>query len=294
MYAARVKSGVIALVSTIVLATSCRKSNEARSGSAPSGEAANAALATPGVLAGFEGDVSILAKSGKDRPPMPPIVLTVKGTKMRFEMPQTMQGLHKQYAIVDASAKKFYTVVDDTKKVIVVDADYTPEQTKPSDSIPRPSGDAPRITKTGDTATVAGVSCEEWDVATAKGERGRVCVSNEDASWLELPNLGVSAERLWVKEIFDGKHLPLRLVSFDAAGAEESRLEVTKLERRAVLDSIFAIPAGYHTVGAAEAVADLAEALKKLEEATSASLAAGAAFNAKSTPKPIASQRVPK
>jgi hypothetical protein len=35
------------------------------------------------------------------------------------------------------------------------------------------------------------------------------------------------------------------MIGYDSAGAEESRLEVTKVERKPVLDSTFAIPAGY-------------------------------------------------
>src|SRR5262249_49929594 len=92
---------------------------------------------------------------------------------------------------------------------------------------------------------------------SAKGDRGQVCVSNEGASWLDLPTLGLSSENIWAREIFDGKHFPLRMVSYDRAGTEESRLEVTKFERKPVLHSTFAVPGGYRTVDFGQMIAGM-------------------------------------
>jgi hypothetical protein len=104
--------------------------------------------------------------------------------------------------------------------------------------------------------TVAGMSCEDWELVSAKG-RGRVCVSGEEASWLSMPSLGLPTEHLWAKELFDGKHLPLRMVGYDAAGAEENRLEVTKLERKPVPETTFAIPKGYRMMDFSQMMAGM-------------------------------------
>jgi hypothetical protein len=248
-----VKKRTLVLVSTILLATSCKKSGDAGAGGAASGAPAQAAA--PGSLTGFEGDLTIQAKSAKERRAIPPITMTVKGTKMRFDIPEGMEnaphmGAGKNYAIVDAPAKKLYTVVDEQKMVMVMDLEKLGEQMKKmkvpgAPAEPASGGAPPKVTKTGHNDTVAGISCEDWDITNAKGERGRVCVSNEGASWLEMPTIGLPSENLWARELFDGRHLPLRMVGYDASGAEESRLEVTKIERKPVADSTFGIPAGY-------------------------------------------------
>jgi hypothetical protein len=252
-----VKSSTVVLVSTLCLVTSsCKKADPAAAGAASASPGQAAPAAAAGSLSGFEGDLTIAATSAKEKRPIPPFNVTVKGAKMRFELPEGMEGAPKlgrhSYAIVDAPAKKLYTVVDEQKMVMVMDLDKMGEQLKEMKA-KTPGADTssktpPKITKTGHSDTVAGISCEDWDIVSAKGEKGRVCVSNESASFLSIPSLGLQSEDLWAKEVFDGQHLPLRMVSYDAAGTEENRLEVTKIERKPVDDSVFAVPAGYRTM----------------------------------------------
>jgi len=263
-----VKIRTVAVVSTMCLVVSCKKSDPAAAGAA-SGAAVQAvpgapAAAAPGSFAGFEGDVVLLAKSKKEHQPMPPITLTVKGTNMRFDVPEGLEGAPKfglhTYAIVNTAEKKIYTVVDEQKMVMVMDLDRLAEQMKKAK--PGGAGEAaneppPKVTKTGHMDTVAGISCEDWDLVSAKGNRGQVCVSGEEASWLSMPSLGLPTEHLWAKELFDGKHLPLRMVGYDAAGAEENRLEVTKLERKPVPDTTFAIPKGYRMMDFSQMMAGM-------------------------------------
>ena len=93
-----VKIRTVVVVSTICLVVSCKKSDPAAAGaaSASPGQAPGAApAAAPGSFAGFEGDVTLLAKSNKERQPTPPIMLTVKGTNMRFDLPEGMDGAPK-------------------------------------------------------------------------------------------------------------------------------------------------------------------------------------------------------
>lgn len=261
------KERTLVLLSTILLATSCKKGGDATAGGAASGAPGQAAAAAPGSLAGFEGDLSILAKNAKERRQIPPITMTVKGAKMRFDIPEGMEGAPhmgsgKNYAVVDAPAKKMFTVVDEQKMVMVMDLEKMGDQIKKmklpgAPAEPSAGGTPPKVTKTGHTDTVAGISCEDWDITNAKGERGRVCVSNEGASWLEMPTLGLPSEHLWARELFDGKHLPLRMVGYDASGAEESRLEVTKIDRKPVPDSTFAIPAGYREMDFSQVMAGM-------------------------------------
>jgi len=81
----------IVLFSAIVLVASCSKKSDPASASAAS-SAAPLAAAAPTSLSDLEGDITIVSKSAKERRPVPPITLTVKGTKMRFDMPEGMEG----------------------------------------------------------------------------------------------------------------------------------------------------------------------------------------------------------
>src|SRR5206468_9620494 len=127
----------------------------------------------------FEGDLTILAKNAKERRAIPPITMTVKGTKMRFDIPEGMEGAPhmggKNYAIVDAPAKKLYTVMDEQKMVMVMDLEKMAEQMKKmkvpgAPAEPSSGATPPKVTKTGHSDTVAGISCEDWDFTNAKGE----------------------------------------------------------------------------------------------------------------------------
>ncbi len=249
---ARARSNVPFLA--IVLVASCSKKSDPQAASA-AGSAAPLTAAAPTSLADFEGDITIVAKSAKERRPVPPITLTVKGNKMRSDLPEGMEAAphmgERAYAIADTATKKLDVVVDEQKMAMEMDLATMSEQLKkmhPAEKHEAENKTPPTVTKTGHMDTVAGIQCEDWEFKNDKGERGRVCVSSQSTSWLSIPSLGLPTEHLWAKELFDGQHLPLRMIGYDAAGAEESRLEVTKLERKPVLDSTFAIPAGYRTM----------------------------------------------
>jgi hypothetical protein len=249
---ARARSTV--LFSTILLVASCSKKSDPASASASSSAAPLTAAATTS-LSDFEGDITVVYKSAKERRPVPPITLTVKGSKMRFDVPEGLEAAphigERAYAIADTATKKLDMVVDEQKMAIEMDLTTMGEQLKkmrPSQKAENDTNTKPTVTKTGHNDAVAGIQCEDWDFTSQKGERGRVCVANQNASWLSLPPFGVPAEQAWAKDLFDGQHLPLRMIGYDAGGAEDTRLEVTKVERKPVLDSTFAIPAGYRTM----------------------------------------------
>jgi hypothetical protein len=248
-----VRTRHVVLLSTLCVVTSCKKSDPAAAGAA-SGAAVQAAATAPS-LSDFEGDITIVSKSAKEKRPVPPITLTVKGNKLRFDLPEGMEGAPKMgeraYAIADTTTKKLDVVVDEQKMIMEMDLASMGDQLKkmkPHNPAEPETKTPPKVTKTGHTDTVAGMSCEDWDVTSERGERGRVCVASTSASWLSLPSLGLPSEQMWAKELFDGQHLPLRMIGYDAAGTEENRLEVTKLEKKPIADATFVLPAGYRTM----------------------------------------------
>jgi hypothetical protein len=110
---------------------------------------------------------------------------------------------------------------------------------------PQPST---KITKTGKYDTVAGYKCENWDVSSDHRE-ATMCVSDDGPSWLSIPSAGLPADRGWMLDLLDGKHFPLRMVGYAKDGStEESRIEVTKIDKKAEADAQFQVPAGYRTI----------------------------------------------
>ena len=178
----------------------------------------------------------------------------------------------KGYVIFDSAAKKISVVSDAQKQVMAINLTKSGEQLKGfaeglkgmeaphAHGPPTPQKPPPKVTKTGKFDTVAGYKCENWDITTTYRE-GTVCVANEGASWFSLPTTGIPTEHAWVTELFDGKHFPLRYVSYAEDGAtEKSRGEVTKIDKKAPPASEFEYPANYRVIDLAQMFQGLAGA----------------------------------
>jgi hypothetical protein len=160
--------------------------------------------------------------------------------------------------------KKVYIVSDTQKQVIVIDLNKSGEQLKgfgggsPSPSHPGgQEGPKTTLTKTGKWDTVAGYKCENWDIASDHKE-GTVCVAQEGVSWFSVPMTGIPTERAWMAELLDGKHFPLRFIAFEKDGTtEESRIEVTKIDKKTLPASEFEYPPSYKVVDLAQMFAGL-------------------------------------
>ena len=100
------------------------------------------------------------------------------------------------------------------------------------------------IARTGKHETIAGYDCEDWDVTMENGKRVATCVAQGlaffDFSGMAGPTGG--GTRSWAEELRDKNGFPLRAVETDASGKEVSRMEVTKIEKKRLDDSTFAIP----------------------------------------------------
>ena len=232
--------------------------------------AANGAANAAGlnILSGFEGEIDLLVKGKGTKANQPvSVALDVKGDKVRGDVPQGIEGadkLGKAAGIYNAPEKKMYVVLDAQKKVIVLDLNKSGEQLRamkpPSappgpGSPPAPPATPPTITKTGKSDTVAGYSCEIWEIVShdpkEKG-KAQVCVAQQGVSWFHIPMTGVPAEYAFMSELGDGNHFPLRLVAFDEASVEQMRIEVTKIEKKTLDPSLFEPPPGYQQIDLAQ------------------------------------------
>ena len=251
-------------IAAVVFSLGACSKKEAPSG-APAGEGKAAPAASGGLglafLNGFEGEIGLLFKdASKGSKPTPPLALMIKDNKLRIELPPDVaasNGMGKGYAVINTPEKKLYAVLEDKKQVVLIDLDKAGEQLKTFSSgadpgararKEAPSSPPPKVTKTGQKDTVAGYACEIWDVVPDTGEKMSVCVANEGASWFRLPLTGIPTEHAWALELLDGKHFPLRGVAYDKTGAEKGRIEVTKIDKKALAATLFDIPQGYKVV----------------------------------------------
>ena len=260
------RPSVLALAGCVALALSaCKKPGASADGGVEGGEGA-AGGASLAFLHGFEGEIDAFGKENKPGAQPTPFEVFVKGDKLRFEIPEKLAASGgagmlgpKAYVIFDSPAKKLYVVSDAQKQVIVIDLNKSGEQLKglkgpggSSSGGGGPQGPKTTLTKTGKYDTVAGYRCEYWDVASDHKE-GTVCVAQEGASWFSIPMTGIPTEHAWMAELLDGKHFPLRFVGYQKDGAtEESRLEVTKIDKKTLPAAEFEYPPSYKVVDLAQ------------------------------------------
>jgi hypothetical protein len=180
----------------------------------------------------------------------------VKSEKLRADLPEkfaSQSPFGKGYVILDSPAKKLYVVSDAQKQVIVIDLNTSGEKLKGIGSPShgggaggaKPEGPKTTLTKTGKFDTVAGYKCENWDV-TSDHRQGTLCVAQEGVSWFHIPMTGIPTEHLWMAELLDGKHFPLRFVGYGKDGVTETgRFEVTKIDKRTLPVTEFEYPPAY-------------------------------------------------
>jgi hypothetical protein len=264
-------AGFVAAVAIVLAAggTGCNKAASSAAGTGD-GEGGTVAAGAAGgdtipALEGFEGEIDVTAKGGKPTDTATPLAVMVKSGKARVDIPEAlaksagpMAANAKGYGIFDSAAKKVYVVLDPSKQVIIIDLNKIGEQAKtfnpPGNHGEKgggPPATPPKITKTGKFDTVAGYKCENWDVASDHRE-ATACVAADGFSWLTLPMSaldGVPTEKLWMADLLDGKHFPLRFVGYEKDGTTESgRVEVTKIDKKPLPDSDFQYPPTYAQV----------------------------------------------
>ena len=194
----------------------------------------------PSFSSGFEGAIVMHTTSARGPADM---LFLAKGGKLRIEVP----GLDGQmtHSIFDPVAKKV-TILMDSQQLAM-------QMPIPAVAGAAPLGKDTTITRTGKHETVAGYDCEDWEIATDGGKTGRkeaVCVAQGlaffDFTAMAGPTGGTS--RSWAEELRDKNGFPLRAVELDASGKEISRMEAKKIERKALTDATFAVPAGYRVM----------------------------------------------
>jgi hypothetical protein len=226
----------------------------------------------PPTLANFEGEIDLLAKSSDANKSPQPVTMLVRNDRVRVDAlagtdaAKALGG--KAFLLVRVPDKKVDVVVESNRQVIELDLNNTEHLknlaksasgSRPNSKAERAPEPPPKIAKTGQKETIAGYTCEDWDVTSSKDGKKKVslCVADLAVSFFHLPvpPTGVPPEYAFMLELVDGQHLPLRVVAYDEkTGAESGRIEVTKIDRHPLEASQFEVPAGYTVIDAMQMI----------------------------------------
>jgi hypothetical protein len=213
-------------------------------------------------LAGFEGEIDLAAQSSSPSRPTQNVNMLVHNDRIRLDsIPGTDAASAfggNAYLLFRVADKKLDIVAAPRKQVFELDlsnpdnlkslAKAAPAAKGHPNGVPEPP---PKLTKTGKKETIAGYSCEDWDVTSAKDHRKKqsFCIADLASSFFHLPLPELPAEYGFAGELLDGQHLPLRIITYDErTGAESGRLEVSKFDPHPVDPAKFEVPAGYAVV----------------------------------------------
>lgn len=207
----------------------------------------------------FEGEIT-MAVSGSTAGTSAPkqMVFGIKSPKVRLDTtggpagPAGPAGGDGAAFIIDPPAKKGYMLIASQKKAMVIDFDKAKQAAAglpggKGGAVPAPPSEPPKIEKTGKTDVVAGYECEEWKI-TSKTSRVDMCVA-EGIRWLDLGDLGMgSPEVTLAAAATNADRFPLRVIGYDAKGAQTSRMEATKIEKKTLDAARFAVPPDYQII----------------------------------------------
>jgi hypothetical protein len=208
----------------------------------------------------FEGEITMAVseKAATKAKSMPQsIVFGIKKPKYRLDFtgmadnPQLAAG---GSLILDPTVKKGYLLVHPQKMAMVIDFEKMkamkassggPSLGGPKVPSSGPTGAPPKIEKTSKKDTVAGYTCDIWNITDSDGKKAEICAA-EGITWFDLSDIGWSSPELTAAAaISDLNHFPLRVVAYTAAGVEETRMEAQKIEKKKLDDTRFVVPADY-------------------------------------------------
>jgi hypothetical protein len=210
----------------------------------------------------FEGTITANIKGKAESAPQQ-ITFAIKKPKLRVEIPgapgappATAGGTS---VIVDPPAKKGWVLVPAQRMAMEMDFDKlkSAKNMPVLSAAPTPPAAPPKIDKTGQKDTVAGYTCEVWKVTSSDDRRADLCVA-DGITWFDFTDLGIGSPALALAVVAaDANRFPLRLVAYDASGAEETRMEATSVVKAKLDDAQFVVPPDYKTMDMAAMMSGL-------------------------------------
>jgi hypothetical protein len=248
----------IALLCIAILAASCSKSGERSNNSTAS------APSTASSSAGdFEGLITMKMETEVQKGMEMTYFLKGKHTRIETNVPSTPEA----HAVMlwDLEGAKITTLIASKKMYMTMDLKAAAEGMKEAaKQMKKSQGEEeatkfPKLTETGQKETIAGYTCEHWlmgdqqnlDMCVAKG-LGYFGMGGQGGGGLAaLKNLAFSPKLLaeaaahpeWVK-FLEGGAFPLKITALED-GKVKMNMEATRIERKSLDDSLFAIPPDY-------------------------------------------------
>lgn len=252
----------IAFVMIALFAVACSESGQQK----PAAESADSSASTASTLTqgsgDFEGVITMLMNTD-DQKGME-MVYSLKGANTRIEMklPGMQEG--QGTMLMDLEAGKMTTLIPQREMYMTMDLNQTADDI--SEAAKRSKGSVDdedakfqKLTPTGKKETIAGYTCEHWlmgdkqdiDICVAKGlgyfgmggQSGGGSGSFRNLVFNSKLLAEAAAHPEWVR-FLQGGAFPLKL-SFTEEGKVKMSMEVTRIERKSLDDSVFAIPQGY-------------------------------------------------
>lgn len=208
-----------AAVSAVLLLGAC-KTDVPKGGAVPA-ETASVHAGGPGALLSdgpFEGEVTFHIVKGSQTGDA---TYRIKGGRVRLDIGPN--GSAPGGAVVyDADKNRGALLKADGSVAALIGSGERPAERPPSRA---------KIERTGKMDTVSGYGCELWNVVDESGKKSEACVVDGVSFASEYTQL--------VTWLPTGKFFLLRVVERDSAGGEATRIEVTKVEKHAVADTLF-------------------------------------------------------
>jgi hypothetical protein len=193
--------------------------------------------------ASFEGKLGLKLSAGGSA--AQEMQYLVKGDKVRMEMP-AHEGMAA--AIIIEPAKRRAVMLMDTQKMAMVMTLPDPATAAPGEA----ASEAPKLEKTGEKEKILGQTAEKY-IVTHQGTKSDLWLAEGLGAFVAFnpggPMMGgrggAPAPKGWERALAGKELFPLRVVSYDKAGRETSRMDVTAIEKKSLPDSLFTVPAGY-------------------------------------------------
>ncbi len=243
----------ITLLCAAVLASSCSKTEQPSTNSAPSSTSA----ASP---AGGDFEGMIAMKMETENQTGAEMTYYLKGRHTRIETKIANHPGGMAVMLWDLEGGKMTTLMPAQKMYTTMDMKAAAEDMKEMKKAHgQEESEFPKLTSTGNRETIAGYTCEHWlmgekqdvDMCVAKG-LGYFGMGGQSAGGLgALKNLAFSPKLLaeaaahpeWVK-FLEGGAFPLKLTTMQD-GKVKMSMEATKVEKKSLDDSLFVIPTDY-------------------------------------------------
>jgi hypothetical protein len=258
--------GVLGCIVASLTACDARKPDAATPIAAnPAHPAAHASASTlmsvPPASNDFEGELGAVVHRKGESGPGAHVDVRIKSPRIRFTLPSEVAPLPRlgsgtAKVMMDSTLKKSVVFLESEKAYVVFPTNELSKQIESfGSSAPRQAllhTATVKVSKLDTHDTVAGISCDQWNVQLPGGEHATVSAASRDVPGLAMEATALPPDYAWAAEFLDGHHLPLRWVHFDRKGAEDARVEVDRADQHAIDKGDFVVPASYRRIDLSE------------------------------------------